>query len=297
MARSLDFYARPAAMTSAGQHASALAELPSEVDQLVRIVQGVLIYDVVAADFYGFRIPDGRAHEIHIRPIERVLDRIFALDSRPLSVPRPVDRHLASRCRQYTGLLVAMLRAQRMPARARCGFAAYFNPDMLEDHWVGEYWHAAEERWVLVDAQLDEVWRARLTIEFDPLDVPRDQFLVAGDAWAKSRAGGADPATFGISFAGLRGYGYIAGDVVRDLAALNKVEMLPWDVWGCMPRPDQSLEDDQLHLFDRVAALTRPPDTAFNARRALYESDERLRVPTTVHNALLNRDEPIGAVP
>jgi hypothetical protein len=148
-----------------------------------------------------------------------------------------------------------------------------------------------------VDAQLDEVWRAQLTIEFDPLDVPRYRFLVAGDAWALYRAGDADPSTFGISFADLYGFWFIAGDLVRDLAALNKVEMLPWDAWGVVPHPGQPLDGAQLRSFDRVAALTHTPDAAFTELRALYEGDERLRVPATVRNALLNREEAVGAYP
>ena len=84
------------------------------------------------------------------------------------------------------------------------------------------------------------------------------------------------------------------GDLVRDLAALNKVETLPWDVWGAMPGPDAPLRDDQLALFDRLlAALTQKPDASFAEVRGLYEDDGRLRVPGTVFNSLLQRQEAI----
>jgi hypothetical protein len=69
--------------------------------------------------------------------------------------------------------------------------------------------------------------------------------------------------------------------------------MLPWDIWGAMVRPDEPLRDDQLALFDRLAALTRTPDVSFAELRALYEGDDRLRVPATVFNAVLNRPEAI----
>lgn len=293
MQQILDFYAEPAAMTSGGAHAAMFDALPSDVGELVRIVQGLGVYDVVAADFYGSAIPDGRRREIHIRPIEKMLDRLLALDDRPLPVARPVDKRLAGRCRHFTLFLVAMLRAQGVPARARCGFGAYFNPGSFEDHWVGEYWDAAEARWMLVDAQLDAVWRAELKIDFDPLDVPRDRFVVAGDAWTRCRAGQANPSTFGITFADLRGLWFVAGDVLRDLAALNKVEMLPWDVWGAMPAPDRPLQPADLQLFDRLAALTREPDAAFAELRAFYEGDGGPRVPATVRNTLLDREEAV----
>ena len=115
------------------------------------------------------------------------------------------------------------------------------------------------------------MWQEKLKPDFDILDVPRDRFLIAGDAWAQCRAGKADPAKFGIAFANLRGLWFIAGNLVRDVAALNKMEMLPWDVWGAMPQPDESLTDEQLAFFDRLAALTRAPDSSFAELRSFMQ--------------------------
>jgi hypothetical protein len=91
----------------------------------------------------------------------------------------------------------------------------------------------------------------------------------------------------------MRGLWFVAGNLLRDLAALNELEMLPWDVWGAMPGPDAPIGGDRLELFDRLAALTRTPDRSFTELRRLYEDDERLRVPPTVFNAVLNRPEAI----
>jgi hypothetical protein len=287
----LEFHARHSAMTLPGRHAPLFGDLPSEVGDLVRMVQHLVVYDVVAPDFYGFDIPSQRQNEIHIRSVQEKLDAILALDDRPLAVDRPVDKRLVGRCHHFVLLLVAMLRAQGISARARCGFGAYFNPPFFEDHWVCEYWSAADSRWLLADAQFDEVWRAKLRIDHDVLNVPRHRFLVAGDAWTRCRAGAADPAAFGIGFVGLRGLWYIAGNLVRDAAALNKMEMLPWDVWGAQPRPDEELDADQLAFFDGIAALTGEPDASFDELRARYRDDDRLTVPSRVFNALLNRSE------
>jgi Transglutaminase-like superfamily len=286
----LDFYTHPAEMTSSGGHAPRFDELPPDVAALARVVQGLLLHEHWAPA-YGVALSDERRSESHIRPTKRMLDHLLAHDSQPLSVGRPVDARLVGVCRHFTVLLAAMLRAKGVPARARCGFGAYFNRGHFEDHWVCEYWNAAEARWVLVDAQIDELQRAKLHPDFDLLDVPRDRFVIAGDAWAQCRAGEADPSTFGI-FA-MRGLWFIAGNLMRDVAALNNMEMLPWDVWGAMIRPDKPLQNDQLALFDRLAAVTRAPDTTFAELRALYEGDERLRVRTTVFNSRLNRPETI----
>lgn len=287
----LDYYTRATAISSAGKHTRLVEELRGDVGELVRIIQHLVVYDLVAADFYGFSLPEKRQSEIHIRPLEKMLECLLELDPQRLSVSRTADKRLAGRCRHFMLFLIGMLRAKGVPARARCGFGAYFNPPKFEDHWVCEYWNASERRWILVDSQFDDVWREKLNIVHDILDVPRDQFLVAADAWDQCRQGKADPSEFGIEFAGLRGLWFIAGSLVRDVAALNKMEMLPWDVWGAQPQPDQVLNDEQLPFFDRLAANTREPDQSFEELRRLYEEDDRVRVPQTVFNAILNRPE------
>jgi Transglutaminase-like superfamily len=289
----LDYYARPGAMTSPGRYASKLAELPRDVGDLVGIVQGLAIHEYAAADFYGFEIPEARRAESHIRSVEQMLEHILRLDGRPLSVPRPPDKRLIGVCHHFMMLLLAILRAQGIPVRGRRGFGSYFNPGYFEDHVVCEYWNASDSRWVLVDPQFDDVWRARLRIDHDVLDVPRDRFLIAGDAWARCRSGVADPSRFGIFKGDLRGLWFVADNLIHDLSTLNKMEMLQWDMWGAMPRPGESLDESRLALFDRLAALTREPDGSFRELRRLFDEDDTLSVPATVYNAVLNRVEEV----
>ena len=177
-------------------------------------------------------------------------------------------------------MLAAMLQHQGVPARARCGFGAYFLPDHYEDHWVCEYWNAAQSRWILVDAQLDAFQRGVLKIQFDPLDVPRDQFIVGGKAWQMCRAGQADPDAFGIFK--MHGLWFVRGDFIRDVAALNKMELLPWDSWGLIDIGNRPETVEELAFLDRVAALTAGDVPEFDAVRALYESEARLRVPPVI---------------
>jgi hypothetical protein len=168
------------------------------------------------------------------------LARIAAHDDAPLVQPRPVARRLVCICHHFTVLTVAALRAQGIPAQARCGFAIYFVTNQFADHWVAEYWRSDEERWVLLDAQLDELQKKAIKAHFDPLDVPRDRFIVAGDAWRLWRCGAEDGMKFGIF--DFRGAWFIAINLRRDFAALNNMEILPPDMWGTMAREDNGLE-------------------------------------------------------
>src|SRR5512136_3042969 len=202
-----------------------------------------------------------------------MLARIAELDGRPLTAPRDLDRKLVGNCRDHSTLLCSILRHQGVPARARCGFGAYFLPDHYEDHWVCEYWNAAQQRWILVDAQLDQLQRDVLNIQFDTLDVPRDQFIIGGQAWQMIRSGKADPDRFGIFE--WHGQWFVQDNLVRDFLSLNKIELLPWDGWGLMARPEDAVAADDLTLLDRIAAFTLEPDAAFDDIRALYASDPR----------------------
>ena len=285
-------YAQPGPMSGTGQHAKALAALPADVAALAEIIQGLAIHQYMA-EAYGFQVPEARKAESHIRHVDRILDRVLALDDRPLSMARPPAKRVVGVCHHFALLMTAMLRAKGIPARYRCGFGAFFNPPYFEDHVLCEYWNGAEARWAQIDPQLDAVWRGELKFKFDPQDVPRNQFLQTADAWTRCRGGKADPKKFGIFVGDLRGLWFIAASLVRDAAALGKMEMLPWDCWGIMPHPGQELDAGQLAFFDRLAALTATPDQSHQDLRALCEKDERVRVPKTVFNALLNRPEAV----
>jgi hypothetical protein len=65
------------------------------------------------------------------------------------------------------------------------------------------------------------------------------------------------------------GLWFIAGNVLRDFAALNNMEMLPWDVWGGMVMPNQEPQGELLEPYDQLAAITLAPDLNFAELRAL----------------------------
>jgi hypothetical protein len=129
----------------------------------------------------------------------------------------------------------------------------------------------------------------------DIFDVPRDRFLIAADAWMLCREGNADPNAFGIFKGDLRGLWFIARNLVHDVASLNKMELLRWDDWGAMPNPVQTLTNDQLAFFDRLAALTEIPDVTFEKLRTLYDRDEGVHVPNVVFNAVLPHPKSLWA--
>jgi hypothetical protein len=290
--RPFPFYVETGTMTAPGRYAALLDGLPDDVAGLTAVGHGLLIHEFMTGG-YGVTLPEGEHPTVHIRPVEQMLEQIVALDGRPLTVTRPPASRLVVNCRHFTVLMTTMLRAQGTPARARCGFGGYFGTQFQEDHWVCEYWHADQGRWRLVDAQIDETQLGWFPIDFDLTDVPRDKFLVGGQAWQLYRSGQADPDKFGLSQIHETGDWWIAANLMRDAAALGNVELLPWDVWGAMPGPEDEIGDDLAALFDRLAELTLDPDARVAELRQLCQEDERLRVPPKVRNAVRDRYEPI----
>lgn len=273
-----EFYATPGRFTrlEEGDFSS------GDIREVVEVVQGLLVYDVVAQPFYGVELTPAQADAIHERDTARLLAIARAVDDRPLNEARPAADRVGARCHAFSRVTVAFLRAAGVPARARCGFGAYFRPGWFEDHWVAEYWNADDSRWHMVDAQLDATWQKMIGFTGDALAITADQFVTAGHAWQAWRRGELDAGRCGLSAINEHGAHWIAGNLRLDFASLNKVEMLPWDVWGEKWNPGEEPTDAQLHLFDSVAALTVDPDARFGELRSRYETDDALRMDGTV---------------
>lgn len=231
-----------------------------------RLVQGLVVQP---ADAASLGLPPERVAARAVRPAAALVAELLALDPAPLWVPRPPELRVVGTCRHFAVLAVALLRRAGVPARARCGFATYFEPGRGVDHWVVE--HRRGSRWHRVDAEV--LGTGRVADELGP-----DDFLTGGEAWAAYRLGRLDASRFGV--AGTRdawGPAELKGNAIRDLAALNKVEVLPWDEWGRMADAYAGRTGpDHDALVDTVAAVCGADDPAFVGD--LYAREE-LRVP------------------
>lgn len=285
----LDYYAAPGRFTRLDDHEFS----SNDVREVVDVVQGLLIYDMVARPFYGVELTSAQADTIHERSSARLLDAARSVDPRPIDQARPAASRVGARCHAFSRLAVALLRDAGVPARARCGFGGYFRPGWFEDHWVAECWNAAEGRWRMVDAQLDATWRKMIGFEGDPFDITPSEFVTAGHAWQAWRRGELDAGRCGLSAINEHGAHWIAGNLRLDLASLNKVEMLPWDVWGAGWEPGEEPAAELLEIFDAVAALTVAPDAHFAELRYRYDTDDSLRMDGTVFNVARGRFETV----
>ncbi|KXK59645.1 hypothetical protein AWW66_23070 [Micromonospora rosaria] len=267
----LDFYREHGPLTDPGAHRGQLTGLPTEVAALADIVRGVVVHRDETSWMHGFELPVERREEANTRFAHRILGYLGDLRE------RPAPKRFAGTCRDFSILLCALLREAGVPARLRVGFAAYFVDDFFEDHWVVEHWSDAHG-WRLADPQLAGGAVEAYRIGFDPMDVPRDAFLVGGRAWQECRRGERDPERFGVSVVGIKGLWEVQGNVVRDLAALAKVEALPWDAWGVIARHVDDLADSDRALVDRAAEVSAAGGPVGTVRD-LLDAEDGLRPP------------------
>ena len=269
MTRAID-YAVPGPLTALDNVSPLVLErLPSVAADICRPVHDLVIQP---HDAQALGVPAERLSENQIRPAAKLIDTLLALDPTPLDVPREPDRRVIGTCRHFAVMSCALLRCRGIAARVRCGFATYFQPGQSLDHWITEYWHEQEGRWVRIDSEI-----LGQSILPEPEDLRPGEFLSGGEAWAAFREGRIDATQFGVYGTGNWGPAEIRGNAIRDLASLNKVEMLPWDEWGRMGasyRGETGPDYDE--LLDTVAAVCAADDPS--AVADLYGCDE-LRVP------------------
>lgn len=110
-------------------------------------------------------------------------------------------------------------------------------------------------------------------------------FQTAPQAWQQVRAGAVDDKSRYTGFVGappeLCGEVFIAHNVVRDLAALAKRELLLWEEWGARVDYTDTLPAEDADVLDAVAAVTVRRDVRSEDLEMLLRRED-VAVPETV---------------
>jgi hypothetical protein len=290
-------WARQSPVTDPGLAGPAIDDLPAELEALREASSRLVFHYRAGGDFAEHGVPSQRMAEINTRYADAMLALILERGEPSLARDRPAADRVVGCCRDATVLFLALARHKGIAARARVGFAAYIRPGWLIDHAIAEVWDAREGRWRLVDPEMDGAWTPELNgRRADWLDLTDDQFLTGARAWRLAREGKSDPGRHVVApeldVPTLHGWPYIAHNAVHDLAALNKTEMLLWDVWGMQlghgPGP---VPDADAAVLDEVCALTADAGIDPDTVTALGRRDG-LRVPPAV-----TRFDPNGGPP
>ena len=130
-----------------------------------------------------------------------------------------------------------------------------------------------------------------------PVDGPG--FVTAAEAWVGYRRGLIDPEAYGVD-AGvpdMRGASFIFDKVVQEVAHRFGDELLLWDSWGRIGRPNRAADELDTAWLDPIAELLLAADRDDEqAERALldrYRTDDGLRVSDVVRQASPYGEAPI----
>lgn len=280
----MDFYLAQSTFSDPGALAGWLDGMAgTDVAALREASAGLVFHYRAHGDIAAHGFASERMSEINLRYADAMLARLRELNPAVPGTVRATTERLVGCCRDFTLLFVAMARHHGIPARARVGFARYLVPGWALDHVIAEVWDG--QRWRLVEPEMSPGHVDPVDgTELDLLDVPRDRFVVAPDAWRACRSGAGDPTTFVVApeldVPLLRGWPYLLHNLVLDLAALNKHEMILWDGWGVMDGVEH-VDKATAARMDEVAAVLANPAVGVDESRAVYAAAD-LRVPTVV---------------
>ena len=306
----LEYYKKSNPLSDIKRYSDKIQVRPNDVGALVKFTQNIIIHDMWL-ERYGVKLSPDRVCQQSTPSMEDILELALQLKPGPFSMERSPSEKVIACCREYTTLLCALLRMMDIPARARCGFATYLAKDgYYEDHWICEFWNGT--RWQMIDPQIDDFqlnsirtyantnkdvrsgYREML-LSLDPMDLKENDFISSAKAWRECRNQQANPITFGISadpkmykLKSLYGMWFIRGNLLRDFAALNKVELLPflsglernndyWSSWRLISMKDEELTSYDWELMDHIAVMIANPDQYFEEIMETYQKHEDLR--------------------
>lgn len=256
----LDYYRQQSVFSHPGDLAPLWDQVNPTIEEMKAVITPLLFHYRGDGDFVENGIAADRIEEINLRYASDMLTCVNTIRAIVPGEMRAPHERMVGCCRDWALLFVSLARHHGFAARSRVGFSGYLAEGWWVDHTIAEIWDESSQRWRLVDPEMRESWNTPAGDLFDPLDVSRELFLTGMDAWKDVRAGKRDADVFVVSpeieESKLRGIPYIWHNVVQDLAALNRHEMLLWDVWGI---DLEEVNDSGAALLDDVAAAHSLP--------------------------------------
>ena len=277
----LQYYCEHGPMTEIKTMQQMVSDIPKDIPTIVTYVQNILLHQHWRTA-YGVEVSEDRLREPLIWSFA---DKLVFLNNRGF-------KHVSEK-KNPEEKMIGICRTSRSPRRHFVEKPA-FPPELDADsplilsrkihRPLGlEYWNEDQQRWVMVDAQLDELQQKALQITFDPLDVGETDFINGPRAWIMCRAGKADPELFGIFQ--WWGYEYLRCNLILDANSLLKMPMQPWDQWeGYKDLPMEEWTEADFAVMDELASLALAIDDDFEAFAEFVRGNDKIRVPDDLNN-------------
>lgn len=282
----LEFYRKTSPYTDLGFYKEFAKNLPDDIKELCLLQRHQIIHPVNLMDetrqdknsFYGdmTQIPETRLiFEDDIFPTaQSVLAELLRKDEK-YDRKREIQNKVHTTCRSQATLLVAILKAKGIPARARSGFAEYCeNEGIYWDHWITEYFDETSRKWQLADADC-----CCNDINFNPYNMPREKFLFGAKAWLGMRKKefkeeqicyASKLVTKGLK-AAIRGLFY-------DFHCLMNDEIIFLHMPKYIREKNFELSEEEYQELDQLAELMLNSDENFEKLQEIWENNLKFRI-------------------
>ncbi|MDO8621544.1 MAG: transglutaminase-like domain-containing protein [Candidatus Levybacteria bacterium] len=282
----LNHYLKYGVFTYPGLYENYFNSLPDDIEKIGRLLRWSFIHrttlekgntgtnlDLKFGDMG--KVPWYRqAEDDNLVTATAIIAELFRRDPKGLTFERKVENKVVLTCRYVAILMAAILKAKKIPARVRSGFAGYWPwTKVSSDHWINQYWDKKEGRWVSID--IDGSFH---NTGFDMYDIPEDKFDYSADAWLNVRQGKVNDRHFwnAANFSGLI---VIAWELFYDFHCLMNNEIIylhhPKLV---MLGEFEKLSEDQLQEIDHLAELMQKPDDNFDELGKIWNTEKKYRM-------------------
>ncbi len=214
-----------------------------------------------------------QAEDDNLATTAAMLAEFFHRDQKGLTMERKVEDKLVLTCRYVSILMASILKAKKIPARVRAGFAGYFEGQKVAwDHWITQYWNKTEQRWITMDVD-GSLHRTG----FNMYDIPEGLFDWSADAWLAVREGG--NGDYFNNAGGFKGLITIAWQLFYDFHCLMNSEIL------YLHHPELAMlqnfpknSEDKLKEIDELARFMKNPDENFEKLQSIWDTKKEFRL-------------------
>lgn len=212
--------------------------------------------------------------------VSAMLTELYRRDDKGFINNREPRDKLVLTCRFVAIMMASILKSKGIPCRVRSGNAPYFDMwelgDVSTDHWINQYWHEKEKRWITIDVD----GSLSLNDNFDPYDMPDGKFDFPADAWLNVRAGKVDAQHF-FNAKPERGLIVVLWSLFYDFHCLmgDEIIYIHQPIFGRYEKFEK-LTDAELEKIDNLAKIMRKPDDNFNELVRVWETEKDFRLLT-----------------
>jgi len=255
----LEFYSSQSPFTDPGRNVQMYEGLPASASDICKVVDGICL------DFnerWKYPIQNERWLETNNRYVDEFLDSVRRLNkTAPITEERPAEQKMMTSVSHVASMCVSMLRHVGIPARKRVGFIK--NGEEFATYEIVEYYDAADSSWKTADP-----------------NGKCDGFISAAQAFCDVRSGkeAAEKYTCDDTY----GIEVVVNNLILDLSAVNKKEMLSWDRYGWMCRPVADYSDRAWELLEEAADVLANDDRNIDRLQAVYCGEEGFMVPRII---------------